>query len=108
MSPEINHTAGDIKLGRFSYTHNRFLLCLLCLAIAAFVLADMVGGTLQPGMTLTALMTSRPIIWAVLLLPISIFGCLAFDRSGHRDTAISCAVVSGFFALGTTLSALWA
>lgn len=107
MKLENEHTPVEIKLGRFSYTHNRFLLALLCLAAAGFVFADFVGGPLQPGMGFIAKLASHQMIWALLMLPITAFGYIALHKSGHRNTAISCAVVGIFFVSGVAASVFW-
>lgn len=94
MNTEENSALGDVRVGRFKYSHNRFLMALLCLAIAAYLLADIFGVSLQPGMGALDKLRSHQMLWALLLVPVAVFGCLALKRSGHRDTAISCGIMA--------------
>jgi hypothetical protein len=100
METNTKNPMGDIKLGRFRYTHNRFLLTLASLALAAFIFADIVGSSVSHGSSWVEKMATPQIVWALLLLPIAAFGNLMLKRSGHPDTALKCLIVAAGFISG--------
>ncbi|WP_439126297.1 MAG: hypothetical protein ACNJA3_28425 (plasmid) [Pseudomonas rhizophila] len=100
MPNDTKNPTGDIHLGRFCYTHNRFLLTLASLALAAFIFADIIGTNVTLGSNWLEKMASPQIVWALLLLPIAIFGSLMLKRSGHPDTALKCLIVAAGFITG--------
>lgn len=100
MANNTKNPTGDIQLGRFSYTHNRFLLTLASLALAAFIFADIIGSNVAQGSNWLEKMASPQMSWALLLLPIATFGSLMLKRSGHPDTALKCLIVAAGFITG--------
>lgn len=104
MDTENTTTDGEIHFGRFSYSHNSFLVALACLAAAAFGLADWFGVVAGAEAQLVRKIAAPQMIWALLLLPIGAFGAWAFNRSGHRDTATACGLAAVAFLAGAAIS----
>ncbi len=99
---------GTVQIGRFSFSHNRFLVLLGCLAALAFVIADSFGFPIDDtGGAGISKLTSPQMIWALQLLPIATFGAWALKRAGHRDTAVSCGLVAVSFLVGVLIKEFW-
>lgn len=104
MDTDKPNSPGNIRIGRFSYSHNSFLLVLACLAAVAFALADSIGIAANSE-TLPVMKLGAPqMIWALFLLPIGGFGAWAFNRAGHRDTANACGLAVVAFLIGAGIS----
>ncbi|SBW84687.1 Conserved hypothetical membrane protein [Pseudomonas veronii 1YdBTEX2] len=108
METNTKKQTGDIQLGRLRYTHNRFLLTLACLALAAFIFADIIGSNVAQGSNWVENLTSPQMVWALLLLPIAAFGGLMLKRAGHPDTALKCLIVAAGFISGAVAKLLFA
>lgn len=100
MAHNTKNPTGDIQLGRLCYTHNRFLITLASLALAAFIFADIIGSNVDQGSSWLEKMATPQLVWAFLLLPIATFGSLVLKRSGHPDTALKCLIVAVGFVTG--------
>lgn len=100
METNTENPTGDIQLGRFRYTHNRFLLTLASLSLAAFIFADIIGSSAAHGSSWLEKMGTPQMVWSLLLLPIAAFGGLMLKRSGHPDTAMKCLIVASGFITG--------
>lgn len=108
METNTKNPTSDIQLGRFRYTHNRFLLTLTSLALAAYILADIIGTGVDQGANWLEKMAAPQMIWSLLLLPIAAFGSLMLKRSGHPDTAVKCLIVAGGFITGAVAKIIFA
>jgi hypothetical protein len=97
---------GAVKIGRFSYSHNRFLVLLACIAALAYVIADSVGLPIN-GSTGISKLAEPQMIWAALLVPIAAFGVWALKRAGHPDTALSCGLIAASFLAGASFATFW-
>lgn len=100
METKTTNPTGDIQLGRFRYTHNRFLLTLASLALAAFIFADIIGSNVGSSSNWLEKLATPQIVWALMLMPIAAFGSLMLKRSGHPDTAVKCLIVAAGFISG--------
>jgi len=108
MLASTEHNEGAVQIGRFSFTHNRFLGLLGCLAALAFVLAESFGfPTNNIGGTGISKLATPQLAWALLLIPIAAFGTWALKRAGHRDTAISCGLIAVSFLAGVLIKIFW-
>ncbi|MDF9778797.1 hypothetical protein [Pseudomonas baetica] len=108
MLASTPHSEGAVQIGRFSFTHNRFLVLLGCLAALAFVLADSFGFPINNiGGTGFSKLATPQMIWALLLIPVAIFGAWALKRAGHRDTALSCVLLAVSFLAGVLIKIFW-
>lgn len=90
----------NVHIGRFSYSHNHFLILLACLGAIAFVIAYWFGVKSTAGMSWSERAGTWQMIWAYLLLPIAASGGHMLKRAGHGDTALSCIGVGVGFLLG--------
>lgn len=98
---------GAVHIGRFSYSHNRFLALLACMAALAYVIADSIGLPINNGNTGISKLAEPQMIWALLLVPIAAFGVWALKRSGHPDTALSCGLIAASFLAGACFRTFW-
>ncbi|MGE8063976.1 hypothetical protein [Pseudomonas sp. NPDC089569] len=89
-----------VQIGRFSYSHNRFLILLACIGALAYVVADAVGLPIHSGSTGMSKLAEQQMIWAALLVPIAVFGAWALKRAGHPDSALSCGLIAASFMVG--------
>lgn len=91
---------GAVQIGRLSYSHNRFLILLACIAALAYDIADSIGLPINNGNTGISKLAEPQMIWAALLIPIAAFGMWALKRAGHPDTAFSCGLIAASFLAG--------
>lgn len=104
MLVSTQQNEGAVQIGRFSFTHNRFLVLLGCLAALAYVLADSFGFPIHnSGATGFSKLATPQMIWALLLIPVATFGAWALKRAGHRDTALSCGLIAASFLAGVLI-----
>ncbi|MBM5458802.1 hypothetical protein H8F21_14635 [Pseudomonas sp. P66] len=100
MASDLKHSSGEVQVGPYRYTHNRFLLVLALCALLMHIVSGMVGIPAEPGMSLIGRLATPQMVWALLLLPVCGLGGFFLNRSGHRDTALSCALIASGFLLG--------
>lgn len=108
MVVSTQQNEGAVQIGRFSFTHNRFLVLLGSLAALAFVLANSFGfPTYNSGATGFSTLATPQMIWALLLIPVATFGAWALKRAGHRDAAVSCGLIAASFLSGVLIKIFW-
>lgn len=99
MKNQRNIEHQDIVVGPLTYSHNRFLAAIACVAIALYVVASLNGTQSQEG-SLWALAMAPQMLWAYSLIPLAWISAVALSRAGYKSTAKSCFVVAGSFFVG--------
>ncbi|HDS0956892.1 hypothetical protein [Pseudomonas putida] len=107
MQTDLKPVSRDIRIGKYSFTHNRFLLILALCALLAYLTAGAVGIPSAPAMTFAERLGTAQMVWALLLVPICGIGSYLLKRAGHSDTALSCAVLSMGFLAGAAMKTFW-
>ncbi|EKT4528401.1 hypothetical protein QEM33_000943 [Pseudomonas putida] len=107
MQTDLKPVSRDIRIGKYSFTHNRFLLMLALCALLAYLAAGAVGIPSASAMTIAERLSTAQMVWALLLVPICGIGSYLLKRAGHSDTALSCAVLSMGFLIGAAMKTFW-
>ncbi|WP_137187855.1 hypothetical protein [Pseudomonas asiatica] len=107
MQTDLKPVSRDIRIGKYSFTHNRFLLLLALCALLAYLAAGAVGIPSASAMTFAERLSTAQMVWSLLLVPICGIGSYLLKRAGHLDTALSCAVLAMGFLIGAAMKTFW-